>query len=135
MSQKLEPPPEKVLEVFGEYWIGFSKQSAIGKLIDMGIETLVERIRDVDEMHERVQHTMPHLDPPSFEFEETASGDYRLKYMSNREGLVPMVIGLLHGMAKDCGVSIDVTHSESRADGADHDVFVLRIGAAAATAA
>lgn len=135
VSEKLGLPAERVLEIFGEYWVGFSKATAIGRLIDQGSERFIDRIRGLDEMHERIKLTMTHLDPPSFEFEEVSDGNHRLHYISNREGLAPMVVGLLHGMAKECGVTIDVAHAESRSDGADHDVFTLRIETAAATAA
>ena len=94
--------------MFGEYWVGFSKATAVGKLIDQGSETLIDRIKGLDEMHERIQLTMPHLNPPSFDFEEMPDGNHRLHYISNRDGLAPMVIGLLQGMAKECGVGIAV---------------------------
>ncbi len=135
VCKTLDLPVETVLEVFGEYWVGFSKATAIGRLIDLGRETLIERIRGLDEMHERVQLTMPHLKPPSFDFEEMPDGAHRLHYFSVREGLAPMVVGLLQGMARECGVGIDVTLSNSRADGHDHDVFTVRIGQKAASAA
>lgn len=133
ISDTLALTPETVLEVFGEYWVGFSKATSIGKLIDQGGDSLVDRIRGLDEMHERVQLTMPHLDPPSFEFEERPDGLHRLHYISSRESLAPMVVGLLKGMARECGVTIDIAQVESRSEGADHDVFTLRIGDAAAT--
>ncbi|MEM9707536.1 MAG: heme NO-binding domain-containing protein [Pseudomonadota bacterium] len=130
ISEELDCPAEQVLDIFGSYWVGFSKSTAIGKLVDQGAETLIDQIRSLDEMHQRVQLTMPHLDPPSFDFEERPCGTHRLHYMSNREGLAPMVIGLLRGMAEDHGVSIDVTHEESRAEGAANDVFAIKINAA-----
>ncbi|MEM9787518.1 MAG: heme NO-binding domain-containing protein [Pseudomonadota bacterium] len=135
VGSELALPAEKVLEIFGKYWVGFSKSTAIGKLVDHGAEQLIDRIHGLDEMHERVQMTMPHLDPPSFEFEEMPNGQHRLHYLSNREGLAPMVIGLLHGMADECGVTIDITHAEKREQGAAHDVFVLQIDGVAASAA
>ena len=135
VSEELGLGADTVLDVFGHYWVGFSKSTSIGKLVDQGADTLIDQIRSLDEMHERVQMTMPHLDPPSFEFEEMPDGNHRLHYMSSRKGLAPMVIGLLRGMADECGVSIDVTHAESKEDGAAHDVFVFRIESSAATAA
>lgn len=135
VSDELGLPVDQVLDVFGHYWVGFSKSTSIGKLVDQGAETLVDQIRGLDEMHERIQLTMPHLDPPSFEFEEMPDGNHRLHYMSNREGLAPMVVGLLRGLADECGVSIDVKHVDRKDDGASHDVFVLRIESSAATAA
>ena len=99
ISQTLDMPVTEVLEAFGHYWVGFSKSTAIGRLIDQGGATLVERIRGLDEMHERIQLTMPHLNPPSFEFEDLPDGTYRLHSLSDLTGWVPMVIGLWHGMA------------------------------------
>ena len=135
VSAELDLPAEKVLEVFGHYWVGFSKSTAIGKLVDHGAETLIERINGLDEMHERIQMTMPHLVPPSFAFEEGTDGMHVLRYMSHREGLAPMVIGLLHGMAEDCGVALNIHHAEKREEGAPHDVFHLQIKRGAASAA
>ena len=135
VSETLDLPADEVLRVFGHYWVGFSKSTAIGKLIDHGAETFIDRIRGLDEMHERVQMTMPHLDPPSFEFEESDDGNHRLHYISGREGLAPMVVGLIQGMAEECGVSVDVRHRECRSRGAEHDIFELRIESGAASAA
>lgn len=135
ISEVLDMSTHKVLEVFGHYWVGFSKSTAIGRIIDMGGDTLIERIRSLDDMHDRVQLAMPHLNPPSFEFEERPDGNHLLRYISSREGLAPMAIGLLHGMAEDCGVKIEVTHVERREDDAEHDVFMLKIISDVETAA
>lgn len=134
VSETLDLPSDKVLEVFGEYWVGYAKSTAIGRLIDQGGETLWDRIRGLDDMHERIQMTMPDLEPPSFDLEELDDGSCHLHYYSKREGLAPMVIGLLHGLAEECGVSVDIQHLQSKADGMDHDVFGLRIRAAVAAA-
>ncbi|MEM9341629.1 MAG: heme NO-binding domain-containing protein [Pseudomonadota bacterium] len=134
VSETLNLPAETVLEVFGEYWVGYSKTTAIGKLIDQGGETLWERIRGLDDMHERIQMTMPELEPPSFELEDMPGGSRRLHYHSSRDGLAPMVIGLLKGLAEECGVEVDIQHLEHKASGADHDVFGMRIKAKAAAA-
>ena len=134
ISRHLDLPVAEVLEVFGTYWVGYSKQTAIGKLIDHGGETLWERIRGLDDMHERVQLTMPDLEPPSFDLEPLADGSQRLHYHSTREGLSPMVIGLLHGLAEECGVKVQIEHLASKSHGADHDIFGLRIIAKSAAA-
>lgn len=135
VSHELAVPAERVLEIFGQYWVGFSKVTAIGKLVDHGASELMEQIRGLDEMHERIQMSMPHLDPPSFDFQEDPDGNHRLHYISSRQGLAPMVIGLLKGMAEDCGVGIEIDHVENRESGASNDVFVLRILSKTASAA
>ena len=54
--------------------------------------------------------TMPELVPPSFEREPQDDGSSILHYRSSREGLAPMVIGLVKGLAKRYDVEIDVQH-------------------------
>ncbi|WP_136444085.1 heme NO-binding domain-containing protein [Pacificoceanicola onchidii] len=135
VSETLSLPAETVLEVFGEYWVGFSKQTSVGKLVDQGSETLIDRIRGLDEMHEMVKTTMPHLNPPGFDFEERPDGNHRLHYYSSREGLAPMVVGLLRGMAQDSGVSVRINQLEYRGKDSDHDVFSVRIESAEASSA
>lgn len=127
VSETLDLSAETVLEVFGEYWVGYAKSTAVGKLIDLGGDTFWERIRSLDDMHERIQNTMPHLEPPGFDLEDVPNGNRRLHYYSKRDGLASMVVGLLHGLAKECGVEVDIEHIEAKADGADHDVFGLSI--------
>ena len=134
VSETLGVPAEQVLEKFGCYWVGFARSTAVGQLIDQGGESLIERIRGLDEMHERVERLMPHLEPPSFDFTEGEDGRHRLHYHSKREGLAPMVVGLLQGMARESGCGLEIAHVESKADGAPHDVFefVILPGVAAA---
>lgn len=127
VSSTLDVPAEKVLEIFGDYWVGYAKSTAVGKLIDQGGDTLWERLRGLDDMHERIQMTMPDLAPPSFDLEDMRDGTHRLHYFSERDGLAPMVVGLLHGLATECGVKIKVDHLSLRSEGADHDVFGLMI--------
>jgi len=134
VSETLDLSPEKVLEVFGEYWVGYSKATAVGKLIDQGGDTFLERLRGLDDMHERIQMTMPELEPPSFELEERPDGTHHLHYHSSREGLAPMVIGLLRGLAEECGVEVDIEQVDKAASGVTHDVFGLKIKAKAAAA-
>lgn len=93
--------------------------------------SLLERLQGLDEMHDRVKLAMPHLAPPSFEFEESAYGAHRLHDFSHRDGLQPMVMGLLHRLPEETGDRIAVHIVESRNASADHDVFEIRMQDAA----
>jgi hypothetical protein len=55
---------------------------------------------------------MPGLIPPEFQIEkEITPTEYHLIYISQREGLTPMVGGLLVGLSKRYGISnMDVFH-------------------------
>lgn len=49
-----------------------------------------------------------------------------LHYFSKRPGLWPLVVGVLHGMARDYfGIAIEVQLLSSRDDGNDHEVFMV----------
>ncbi len=114
---------EDVLNVFGKFWVGFAGSSSFGELLRMSGNSFVERIRGLDDMHERILLSMPHLRPPSFEIEEVAPQVYDLFYYSEREGLAPMVSGLLEGLAAETGEKVKVTHTVAKAKVSDPDVF------------
>ena len=80
-------------------------------------------------MHQRVKIAMQDLRPPSFELETTGEDEYRLHYFSEREGLAPMVVGLLHGLAAQHQVAVEVQHVESKNAAGGHDVFAIRVKA------
>lgn len=117
----------EVLEVFGRFWVDYVGGSSFGNLLKITGKTFVERIEGLDEMHERILISMPHLKPPSFEIEHVNEANYRLHYYSERDGLAPMVIGLLHGLAAETNDRIDIKVAQSKADGADHDVFMIQM--------
>ena len=115
--------PEMALEKFGAYWVEFVGASSFGNLLKLAGRTFIEKLEGLDELHERVFVSMPNLKPPSFEVEETGENTYHLHYFSEREGLAPMVIGLLHGLAQETGEKIEVEQVAAKAAGADHDIF------------
>lgn len=117
----------EVLKVFGTYWVEFTGASSFGNLLRLAGRTFVERVEGLDDMHERILLSMPHLKPPSFELEEIGEAVYHLHYFSDRAGLAPMVIGLLHGLAHDTNEKIEVFHVTPKSADNDHDVFEIRV--------
>ena len=118
---------DEVLESFGDYWVDYAADTAIGRLLAFGGDTLFELLDSLNEMHERIQMSLPHLRPPSFEFEMCKGNVHRLHYYSERDGLQPMVIGLVKGLARKCGEDVRIKIVENRMDGAEHDVFELEV--------
>lgn len=125
ISEKLNMPQDEVLRIFGEYWIEYAGDTALGRIIDFGGSSFIEVLESLDEMHERFRATMPHLRPPSFEVVELSEHTFRLHYQSERQGLTPMVVGLLHGLAHRHGEQITVSLVARKSEGADHDVFQI----------
>lgn len=118
---------EDVLTVFGTYWVDYAGASPLGNLMRLAGSRFVDIVTGLDDMHDRIRLSMPHLKPPSFELEETGPNTYCLHYISDREGLAPMVIGLLYGLAKRTGEEISVEHAVRRSNGADHDQFHIAV--------
>ena len=121
-----------MLEVFGHFRVGFSRDRSVVRLMVSEGAALVERLCNLDEVHARVKRVMPHLEPPSSEFEPGGEGLHRLYGHSAREGLQPMGIGRLHGRVAESGERVEIAHAARRDDGADHDMLELRMLDAAA---
>lgn len=116
-----------VLKVFGNYWVEYAGGSGFRNLMRLSGPTFIEQLRGLDNLHDRIILSMPHLKPPSFELEQMDGRLYRLHYYSERDGLAPMVEGLLFGIAKDTGEDIEVEQLEAKDEGADHDIFQIRL--------
>ena len=118
---------DQALEQFGTFWVTFAKGSPFGNLLRLAGRSFIERLYGLDDMHDRILVSMPHLAPPSFELELLGANLYHLHYYSKREGLAPMVVGLLHGLAADSGESVRVRQIIHKSDTADHDVFEISL--------
>jgi hypothetical protein len=116
--------PAVILEEFGEYWTKYTLEEGYGNLLSMMGSTLEEFLENLDSMHARIGGTMPKLVPPSFEREAQPDGSSIVHYRSTREGLAPMVLGLLRGLAKRFNVEIEVEQLEPA--GAGHERFRVR---------
>ena len=67
----------------------------------------------------------PKLVPPSFECHEVEENQLELHYHSSREGLAPMVTGLVKGLGQKFDTEVKVTQTTSREQGSEHDTFVI----------
>lgn len=124
---------DEVLHAFGKHWILYTARRGYGSIFDTMGGSLPGFLANLDAMHARLSLSMPDLRPPSFVCEQHSEHQTRLEYWSDRPGLAPMVAGLLDGLGEMFGVPVTVTHSVSRAHGADHDEFLIDHGPVAAT--
>ena len=107
-SEELGLPPETILEAFGEFWMTYTAEEGYGELLGLMGSTFEEFMDNLDAMHTRIAATMPHLVPPTFHRAALADGSSVLHYESEREGLAPMVVGLLRGLAQRFRVAIEI---------------------------
>lgn len=110
-----------LLQAFGRYWISFAQTTSYGPMMDRFGDTLEEFLDGLDDMHSRIQASLPGADMPSFEV--IAADDHRIDvvYRSNREGLERFVIGLLEGLVQ----RFDEPGVVSMADG-EETVFTIQ---------
>ena len=112
-----------ILRAFGRYWVLYTAAEGYGELLKLTGGSLREFLRNLDNMHARVGLSYPQLRPPSFVCADLPEGGMLLHYYSEREGLAPMVIGLLEGLAERFQTPMDIALAASRAQGDDHEVF------------
>lgn len=125
-STVLGVPAEKVLEVFGESWTDYAKETAFAGLMKFAGRTFPEFVASLDQMHAKIKFSLPDLQPPSFRVTDMRDDSFRLHYYSSRQGLAPLVVGMMKGVGKIYDVSVDMHLESSRADGHDHDEFIVR---------
>lgn len=124
-SEVLGQPAEALLEAFGEHWTLYTAQQGYGELFRMGGSSLKEFLQNLHTLHTNVALSFPHLQPPSFWCTEVTDSSLRLHYQSTRPGLAPMVVGLVKGLGTMFDTPVAIVADRTRADGADHDEFVV----------
>lgn len=91
---------------------------------------LLSFLKNLDTLHTRVELAMPQLRPPSFVVKESAPGAITLQYYSKRQGLAPMVIGLLEGLGEMFDTAVTVSHTINRTEGTGYDEFFIQYSSA-----
>jgi hypothetical protein len=126
-SQVLGLSGAQIMEAFGEFWVNYTATEGYGELMDMSGDDLPEFLQNLDNLHARVGVTFPNLKPPSFDsYEGENENELTLEYHSEREGLTPMVFGLVKGLGTRFDTEVDISQTQSREEGADHDEFLIK---------
>jgi Haem-NO-binding len=116
----------EIMQAFGEFWVQYTSQEGYGEMMDMSGDTLPEFLENLDNLHARVGVSFPKLQPPSFECSDMEENSLNLHYHSERQGLTPMIFGLVKGLGTRFDTEVDITQIQNRDDGAEHDEFVVK---------
>ncbi len=117
-SQVLNTPAPDVMHAFGEYWVLETAEKGYGPLLRLWGNSFVTFLRNLDDLHVRVQETFKALQPPSFRIAHVDDSHVRVFYTSQRPGLAPFVKGLLSGVGKRFDTEVDIRlESENTDDG------------------
>lgn len=115
----------EIMQAFGRYWVEYTGKAGYQELMEMAGETLPDFLNNLDELHSRIGIQFPELKPPEFDADQTDDSTIELHYQSSREGLAPMVVGLLEGLGERFQQPVQVTQTQDRQQGAEHDVFKI----------
>jgi len=124
-SETLGLPASDVLEMFGVYWATDVAPKGYGEYFKAFGNDFKSFVSGLDEMHVRISKMLPSLQPPSFDIEELGENHFKIHYKSPREGLAPLAIGTLKGIAMHFGGEADITQIEYKGTD-EHDVFEVR---------
>jgi len=125
VSEELALSPEQVLRAFGEYWILYTADEGYGEMLSMCGDDLRSFLHGMNHMHARIEVTMPNIRPPHFRVEDRSDTEIELIYESDREGLAPMVEGLITGLAKRFNQDIEIHHARRRTAELPQDRFQI----------
>lgn len=116
-----------VLELLGEHWVPFAIQEGYGRFLTTAGRTFRDVLLNLDRMHEKISLAYPHLRQPTFWCTDVGDAALVLHYSSTRKGLASLVRGIVRGLARMHHVRVEIEHRRSRADGAPHDEFLVRL--------
>ncbi len=106
--------------------LAYTAEEDFGELPDLTGSTLEEFLSNLDDMHVRVALIFPDRDPSLFERVARDDGSSELHYRTKRDGLAPMVIGMIKGLANRFGIAVSIEQIAVRGNGSDHDVFHIQ---------
>ncbi len=128
-SKVLQVPTEDCLHMFGVHWITTTASENYPTLMDSAGDNLLDFLRNLNLMHDRISTTFLNYVPPYFRVEEGPQDIYYLHYSSSRKGLVAFVRGLLDGLAARFGQTIVLLSEEDRqVSEGSYIVFHIQVG-------
>lgn len=124
-AQVLKADAPVILEAFGEYWITYTAEEGYGELMSLSGNTFPEFLSNLDILHTRMSNMMPKLAPPQFTTRNVQAQSLELEYRSFREGLTPMMFGLIRGLGKRFGLSCQIKQIVEKGPESDCHVFLI----------
>jgi len=125
VCQVLKADSADILEAFGEYWILYTADQGYGNLMNLTGKTFVEFLGNLDMLHSRISNMMPELRPPMFKTRNETDNSVELEYRSHRDGLVPMLYGLIKGLGKRFEIEVKIELIEERSSVEEPHVFKI----------
>ena len=124
-SEILNVPADTLLEAFGEYWILYTAEKGYGEMLNLAGNSFPAFLKNLNMLHGRVTNLMPELAPPQFECRNEKENSIELLYRSHRIGMIPMLYGLIKGLAKRFDKEVVIEEIQSSVDENTTVTFLL----------
>ncbi|MEN9943472.1 MAG: hypothetical protein RLZZ91_1473 [Bacteroidota bacterium] len=121
----LNVPADTLLEAFGEYWILYTAEKGYGEMLNLAGDSFPSFLKNLNMLHGRVTNLMPELAPPQFECRNEKENSIELLYRSHRVGMIPMLYGLIKGLAKRFDKEVRIEEIQSSEDENTTVTFIL----------
>ena len=118
-----------ILEMFGEQFLQWCVEYGQSEMLRLLGRSLQDFLANLDSLHDHVSTIYPHMTAPSFCCSPGRRGDeFLLHYHSQRDGLEPLVIGLVKAVARQyfkMEVRMELLTKKGD-EGSDHSVFAVQ---------
>ena len=121
--------PASILEMFGEQFLVWCKESGYAKTLQLLGRSLQDFLTNLDALHDHLSIIYPKMDAPSFRCTEGGSKtEFNLHYYSSRDGLESIVKGIVKSVAREFyGVEVTMNLVKKKGeDGNDHSMFHIK---------
>lgn len=116
-----------ILELFGRMFFDFCQESGYDKILKVLGATPRDFLQNLDALHDHLATIYPGMRAPSFRCtERSEDGALILHYYSEREGLEPIVIGLVKAVASKLhNTEVEVEIVQGKSNTCDHVQFAI----------
>ncbi|KAL8603728.1 hypothetical protein ACOMHN_024344 [Nucella lapillus] len=92
---------EEVLKMFGGHFLTYCMKHGYEKMLTTLGGDLISFVENLDSLHSLLSFTYIDILPPSFRCVQENNGSLTLHYYSVRDGLAPMVVGILQAVGRE----------------------------------
>ncbi len=125
LSEETGTSAEQLLQDIGKFWLKFIAIKEYENILRLGGNNFRQFIARLNRVHAGVQEKFPELQPPQFFLTDVEENSFVLHYHSQRDGLLPLVIGILKGLAEKFNVDVKMRTLRTKEQGHDHDEIAI----------
>ena len=124
-SEVLGVEPSCLIESIGKYWVEYTESEGYSMVFEMFGKSMKEFMHNLNHLHFKIGCILPNIDPPTFDTKVISDSQINLHYYSNREGMAPLVKGILAALSNKFNEPCDIIHLIKKSNETDHDVFQI----------